>query len=200
MDFLPDTPMKSALAPFPVAHGLIVWDAQSDAAEYELRAGRILLGRGPHNQIRLRCEFLSSYHLEFVRCDQGYEVRDLGSHNGTQVNGKSIHHHLLRDGDRLLIGGRVVAHYMMVPDLEENPKRPLREQRLEIAMIQYLDLSRRVEELEQRLEVQTVAAKPHAEVPRGSFRIEDLLRRVEQLEAAVEKPAPGAVRSDGLSG
>ena len=185
----------------PIAHGLIVWDVEGEAKEYELRATRVLLGRSRNCQIRLQCEFLSSYHLEFVRCDSGYEVRDLGSSNGTKVNGEKCQHHLLRDGDRLLIGGRVVAHYLMVPEVSENPERPLREQQLDRAMVQYLDLSRRLQDLERRLQVGSPDG--HREPSHGestSLRLEDLLRRLEKLESAVACPPSRAIGStaDGL--
>jgi hypothetical protein len=164
----------------PVAHGLIVWDKDGDPVEYELRAERVGLGRGRHNQIRLRCEHLSSEHLEFVRCGTGYEMRDLGSRNGTKVNGTETRLHVMRDGDRLLIGGRVAAHYLMVPEWPGEGKRSVREQRLEVAMVHYLDLSRRLESLEDRFRDRIGGA----DLARGGIRLEDLLRRVERLERA----------------
>ncbi len=182
----PDTGTSRSL---PIAHGLIVWDAEGEAKEYEFRAARILLGRSRNCQIRLQCEFLSSYHLEFVRCDSGYEVRDLDSSNGTKVNGAKCQHHLLRDGDRLLIGGRVVAHYLMVPEVSATPERPLREQQLDLAMIQYLDLSRRMHALELKLQVESSPDQSELTPSEpAKLRLEHFLRRLEKLESAVAAP------------
>jgi len=183
----------------PIAHGLIVWDATGDAVEYELQASRIGLGRGRRNQIRLQCEFLSTNHLEFVQHDSGYELHDLGSRNGTKVNGIQCQRHLLQDGDRILIGGRVAAHYMMVPDLGDHPGRSLREQKIEIATIRHLNLAKRLDDLEKRLDPNAGGSHRHRPGAGGLiFRLEDLLRRVEKLETvagcgvAASDEEPGA--------
>ena len=168
-----------------MAHGLIVWDALGDAIEYELRASRIGLGRGERNQIRLNCEFLSSYHLEFVRCDSGYELNDLESSNGTKVNGVPCRRHFLEEGDRLLIGGRVAAHYVVVPDLGEHPALSLRERQMELALARHLILTKRINRLEERLRPEPSLARRHPEHPEATaWSFEDLLRRVEKLEAS----------------
>ena len=182
----------------PMAHGLLVWDSAGEAKEYELRASRIGVGRGKRNQIRLQCQFLSTDHLELVRCDAGYEMHDLGSSNGTKVNGVLCRQHLLRDGDRLLIGARVVVHYFMVPDVTGGGgERSLREQRMELAMVRYLDLTRRIDRLEHDRQP---GAAPGLKGPGDFASLEDLLRRVERLEsaAAVARPDDRRVGSEGL--
>jgi hypothetical protein len=165
----------------PMAHGLLVWDSAGEAREYELRASRIGLGRGQRNQIRLQCQFLSTDHLELVRCEAGYEIHDLGSSNGTKVNGVLCRQHLLQDGDRLLIGARVVVHYFMLPEVTGGGARSLRERRMEIAMVRYLDLTRRIDLLERGRQP---GAAPGLKGPADFASLEDLLRRVERLESA----------------
>jgi hypothetical protein len=165
----------------PMAHGLLVWDSAGEAKEYELRASRIGVGRGKRNQIRLQCQFLSTDHLELVRCDTGYEMHDLGSSNGTKVNGVLCRQHLLRDGDRLLIGARVVVHYFMLPEVTWGGERSLRERRMELAMVRYLDLTRRIDRLEHGRQP---GAAPGIKEPGDFASLEDLLRRVERLESA----------------
>jgi pSer/pThr/pTyr-binding forkhead associated (FHA) protein len=59
------------------------------------------------------CDFViydptvSSRHAELVRLDDGWLIRDLGSLNGTRVNGWLVKEQRLRDGDTLSFGGSV---------------------------------------------------------------------------------------------
>jgi pSer/pThr/pTyr-binding forkhead associated (FHA) protein len=50
---------------------------------------------------------VSSRHAELVRLDDGWLIRDLGSLNGTRVNGWLVQEQRLRDGDTLTFGGSV---------------------------------------------------------------------------------------------
>ncbi len=52
---------------------------------------RYLLGRAPTNRIVLRDDLCSREHAEVYRDGDGWAVRDLGSLNGTHVNGEPLH-------------------------------------------------------------------------------------------------------------
>jgi len=47
---------------------------------------------------------VSRRHAELFRDGENWVVRDLGSTNGTMVNGRSISSHTLRDGDQITLG------------------------------------------------------------------------------------------------
>ncbi len=75
------------------------------------RGSRILLdtdsvhvGRHPEADVLLDDITVSRRHVEIVRDDTGYTVTDLGSLNGTYLNGESIDSARLTDGDKLQIG------------------------------------------------------------------------------------------------
>ncbi len=77
---------------------------------FSLNDERVVIGRGPHCQIRLSSGLVSLRHCE-VRRDQqgsGCVVRDLGSSNGTRVGGPDEppleHPRRLRSGDTIWIG------------------------------------------------------------------------------------------------
>src|SRR5262249_8724632 len=55
-------------------------------------ADRITIGRSPDNQLSFgdSQRRVSSHHAELVRCDDQYLLRDLGSTNGTMINGRRI--------------------------------------------------------------------------------------------------------------
>jgi DNA-binding CsgD family transcriptional regulator len=70
-----------------------------------LTDGGITIGRDPANDVTLeKDKLVSRSHAEIVvRSTQWYLV-DLGSRNGTIVNGRPAHRHPLRDGDIIGIG------------------------------------------------------------------------------------------------
>jgi predicted component of type VI protein secretion system len=98
---------------------LIVSIPDSTALSYELKGDRIGLGREADNQISIPISQLSSNHCEFRRTASGYEIIDLNSTNGTRVNGKKFAVHPLADGDRLLLGETLPAHFVELADGEQ---------------------------------------------------------------------------------
>ncbi|TMF79982.1 MAG: FHA domain-containing protein, partial [Chloroflexi bacterium] len=70
------------------------------------RAGdqALRLGRSPDNDVIVRDPATSGHHARLERRGDEFWVVDLGSTNGTFVNGESIQEKQLNDGDRLTIG------------------------------------------------------------------------------------------------
>jgi hypothetical protein len=68
---------------------------------------RTSVGRTPDNQIVVPIREVSRRHAEIVCTENGYVVKDLGSPNGTFVNGEKVTEHRLQDGDRIALGGQV---------------------------------------------------------------------------------------------
>lgn len=56
----------------------------------ELAAGTVMIGRGADCQLILDDDYVSTRHARVVSGDDGYYVEDLGSTNGTYVNGQRI--------------------------------------------------------------------------------------------------------------
>ena len=73
-------------------------------AEFPLSLQVTSIGRSPDNDIRVAKSAVSRKHAKIVFGPEGYTVIDLGSENGTFVNGERVTEHLLKNGDRLLIG------------------------------------------------------------------------------------------------
>ncbi|MBN1171420.1 MAG: FHA domain-containing protein [Micromonosporaceae bacterium] len=74
-------------------------------------ANRARIGRAPDNTIVLDDLLVSRYHAEFLRTGADYQVIDLGSNNGTFVNGQRVEQATLRPGDTISFG-----HHQMVFD------------------------------------------------------------------------------------
>jgi predicted component of type VI protein secretion system len=64
----------------------------------------LTIGRHPDNGGCVACESVSSHHATVSRQADGWYVLDLGSSNGTRVNGAPIEEALLANGDRIGFG------------------------------------------------------------------------------------------------
>src|SRR5690348_5674118 len=75
------------------------------AAEIAMPAGNARIGRAPDNDLVLDDLIVSRYHAELRGTpDGGYEITDLGSHNGTYVNGRRVSAQPVTDRDTVGIG------------------------------------------------------------------------------------------------
>jgi pSer/pThr/pTyr-binding forkhead associated (FHA) protein len=78
---------------------------QSPGAEVPMPAGSLRIGRAPDNDLVVDDLIASRYHAELRRTTDGqYEIVDLGSHNGTYVNGRRISAQPLADSDTVGVG------------------------------------------------------------------------------------------------
>jgi sigma-B regulation protein RsbU (phosphoserine phosphatase) len=69
---------------------------------FALRADRVVLGRSHDCDLILPDVLLSRRHAEIVRTERGWTLRDLGSLNGTRLNGVRVAgERPLRDGDEI---------------------------------------------------------------------------------------------------
>jgi len=72
--------------------------------EVPLDRATFTVGRKPDNDIVLPHNYVSGYHGRLERRDTAWHYLDLGSTNGTFVNGQRVQSAILRDGDILRIG------------------------------------------------------------------------------------------------
>lgn len=76
-----------------------------EAIPYELTEDVTVLGRAPECQIQLDSNMVSRRHAQVTRDGDAYYLEDLGSGNGTFVNGKRVQERtLLKTDDRLKLG------------------------------------------------------------------------------------------------
>jgi signal transduction histidine kinase/pSer/pThr/pTyr-binding forkhead associated (FHA) protein len=77
---------------------------------FELEKPVVSVGRDVRNDIRLQDTEISRRHAELRQADEGFSVHDLGSSNGTFVNGTAISTHVMQSGDQLLIGRTLLLY------------------------------------------------------------------------------------------
>lgn len=72
--------------------------------EFQLKKERMTVGRKPDNDVQIDNLAVSGKHALVITILDDSFLEDLGSTNGTYVNGKLIKKHALRDGDIVGIG------------------------------------------------------------------------------------------------
>src|SRR4051794_32218306 len=90
----------------PSAQSTQAWLVTTDGQEFALQGDGLTCGRSNDNDLVLADNQVSRRHARFERRPEGFVVADLGSSNGTNVNGQEVRSRavVLSDGDRLEIG------------------------------------------------------------------------------------------------
>jgi DNA-binding winged helix-turn-helix (wHTH) protein len=85
----------------------------SKRAEWVLSVGANIVGRDRDCTVRIDSPALSRRHARIVVTRAETTIEDLGSKNGTQVNGERITHPTeLKDSDRIQMGALTVTYHM----------------------------------------------------------------------------------------
>src|SRR5262249_24700688 len=71
---------------------------------YELVDDLVTIGRGPDNTIIINNPSVSARHAHLQLAGETYRLKDLGSTNGTHVNGKAVNETLVSFEDRVRFG------------------------------------------------------------------------------------------------
>jgi hypothetical protein len=83
--------------------------------EHTLGKERTLIGRKPHNDIQIDNLAVSGEHAAIITILNDSFVEDLGSTNGTMVNGKPIKKHFLQNNDVIEIGKHKLKYFNDAP-------------------------------------------------------------------------------------
>ena len=71
---------------------------------HELTDERITIGRAPDNMVQIEDPSVSSRHAQLLLVGERYQLKDIGSTNGTRVNNELVTDIFLRVGDRIRFG------------------------------------------------------------------------------------------------
>jgi len=100
---------------------LIVIMKASTPKQITLQAGQTAIGRAEQNQLTLDSPMVSRSHAVIETTGESAVVTDLGSSNGTLVNGRRVQRHVLRNRDVIEVGDvqlRFLASSDDSPELE----------------------------------------------------------------------------------
>lgn len=101
---------------------IISRDAQV-VQEVELGAERVTIGRHPHNDIVIAHQAVSARHAVITNSNGETTLEDLGSSNGTFVNGQRVARTLLSDRDRVTVATYQLEYVAGAPLAEPPPAR-----------------------------------------------------------------------------
>src|SRR5262245_33000426 len=82
----------------------ISWIEGSEHRNHELTEGETSIGRRPDCDIVVGNSQVSRRHAQITGASGSFVIADIGSTNGTFVNGAQITEHTLKDGDRIELG------------------------------------------------------------------------------------------------
>jgi transcriptional regulator with GAF, ATPase, and Fis domain len=90
---------------------------------FPLRHGDISIGREASNDLCITDAALSRRHCLLMPKSEQFAIRDLGSRNGTRVNGVPVDEQLLSHGDQIAIGSSLLVFLLREDELqlERNP-------------------------------------------------------------------------------
>jgi pSer/pThr/pTyr-binding forkhead associated (FHA) protein len=99
---------------------LEITEGSGTGTKIELGVESITIGRNASNKLVIDDEGASNYHAEVCKEAIGYVVSDLGSTNGTKVNGEKIVKSPLAHGSKIKIGTTVIAFKNLGAPTEED--------------------------------------------------------------------------------
>jgi pSer/pThr/pTyr-binding forkhead associated (FHA) protein len=90
---------------------VVAWLELPDGELYVLKGPTVSIGRDRANDLAIVNDTkISRAHVQFRWREEQWILVDLGSSNGTMVNGHGIGQHPLRDGDRITFGNTTVVY------------------------------------------------------------------------------------------
>ncbi|MFA9455066.1 MAG: FHA domain-containing protein, partial [Candidatus Aminicenantaceae bacterium] len=88
---------------------------------FSLKKDEIILGRKDDNDIVIAEGQASRVHAKITKKADGYYVADMGSYNGTKVNGEPVKEALLNEGDVIRIGKTTLVYSESKKKVKQKP-------------------------------------------------------------------------------
>ncbi|MDY7231836.1 FHA domain-containing protein [Hyalangium rubrum] len=104
-----------------MAFQLKIAEGKDAGKEFEFDQDSVLIGRTPECDVVLYDAGVSRKHCRIFSEGDGYIIEDMGSANGTKVNGTPVKTQPLNDGDQITLGPVVFAFMAMASEMAEEP-------------------------------------------------------------------------------
>ncbi|MDX8393383.1 MAG: FHA domain-containing protein [Mariprofundales bacterium] len=96
----------------------IILKLQNDVvAEYILNQEETVIGRKPEHSVHIDSRSISGRHARIIKIGSKDILEDLGSTNGTFINGKKVAKYVLKHGDNVMMGNYILVYV----DLDAEP-------------------------------------------------------------------------------
>lgn len=99
---------------------LVIKKDDTQVDEFVIDRQSITIGRDSESDLHLNDPSVSRHHARIQRIYTDLYIEDLGSTNGTTLNGRSVTKHVLKPGDRLLIGSFLVDLLQEAEEAEDD--------------------------------------------------------------------------------
>lgn len=99
---------EEKVEPAPASTGSLVIHEDGQSRSVTLGSEVVTIGRLPECQVTIADKGASRRHAQIRQKDGTYILTDLGSTNGTRLNGQTIQTRELSDGDRITIGSTIL--------------------------------------------------------------------------------------------
>ena len=97
--------MEQTLTDAPTHELVLQLETERQVHSFDLKDKfRVAIGRHPSSDVQLRSNRVSNYHAEILNEVDGLIIRDIGSTNGTFLNGNAVTRQRLKNGDSIRIG------------------------------------------------------------------------------------------------
>jgi DNA-binding NtrC family response regulator len=103
---------------------LRVTSGPDEGKTVHLEGGTVKIGRNSRNTLALSDPSVSSFHLEIEPMVSGFQVRDLGSTNGTLINGQKIQSSIVKPGAEIQVGKSLLMLLVETTEKSTPPSLP----------------------------------------------------------------------------
>ena len=130
---------------------LIVMTGTNVGEQHHIAAGETVVGRGTAANIKLGDDGVSRRHARVLVDGKTVRIEDMGSANGTLVNGSLIKEVVLRDGDKIQLGSATILKFTYHDKLEENFQRAMYDAALRDDLTKAFNKKHFIDRLEQEV-------------------------------------------------
>jgi two-component system, cell cycle response regulator len=98
---------------------LVVLQGSNVGEMHKIEGPETLIGRATSTSLRLNDDGISRRHCRILSFGGRIIIEDLGSANGTLVNGEMVQHHELKNGDKVRLGANTMLKFTYQDELDE---------------------------------------------------------------------------------
>ncbi len=143
-----------------VAAYLVVLQGTNVGEMHKIEGPEQVIGRASSATVRLNDDGISRRHCRVLQIGGQVIIEDLGSANGTLVNGEMIQHHALKEGDKIRLGATTTLKFTYQDKLDES----FQQQMIDAALRDGLTRAYNKKFFQDRLETEFAYAKRHKSV------------------------------------